>query len=358
MTRTDITTALSEVRDAVEAPPVDRVAFQARVRAERRRRTTGRAGTALAGVAAVSLVAAMTIGLPGGPTDGGGTTVVSGPPQELAEPTYMTGLVVDGRLVLGGPAGYVETDVAASTVEWVMDDAVLVTDARGALVVVPFGNSGLPMPQRRFYPGTAAHVWVDEASGYVAVQDDATGELLQWHAGGSWTPMEPSEQDLVLIGDLPAGDLRLESGPDGLTLHHASGVRPIGADGGVTDLDLAGDTLAVESVQDLRFFDTASGRRTLILGGTGTTGGGALSPDGTSYAATVGVELVLVDPRSGRVTDVGGPDGGLGEIFWTAPDTFVGVARGEGTRSLWECRTDGSCTELYVDPSDTLQLSK
>ena len=43
MTVTEIREALTEVRDATPVPHVDRLSFERRVRAERRRRTTGRA---------------------------------------------------------------------------------------------------------------------------------------------------------------------------------------------------------------------------------------------------------------------------------------------------------------------------
>ena len=55
MTSTEIREALTEVQHAVEIPPVDQLAFRARVRAERRRHVASRA--VLAGAAAAVLAA-------------------------------------------------------------------------------------------------------------------------------------------------------------------------------------------------------------------------------------------------------------------------------------------------------------
>ena len=60
MTTTEIREALLAVEQAVDVPPADQVAFQARVRAERRRRTAGRVLVAAAAAAAV-----VTAGLAG-----------------------------------------------------------------------------------------------------------------------------------------------------------------------------------------------------------------------------------------------------------------------------------------------------
>jgi len=63
MTTTEIREALTEVQHAVEIPPVDQLAFRARVRAERRRHLASRA--VLAGAAAAAVLAAGAVSVAG-----------------------------------------------------------------------------------------------------------------------------------------------------------------------------------------------------------------------------------------------------------------------------------------------------
>ena len=59
MSATEIRETLTEVRDAVAVPPVDRLAFARRVRAERRRRTAGRVLVAGAAASVVAVGASL-----------------------------------------------------------------------------------------------------------------------------------------------------------------------------------------------------------------------------------------------------------------------------------------------------------
>ncbi len=88
----DIHETLHRVAEDTTPPLVDELAFQARVRQERRRRTTGRAALAVASVAAVAVVAGPLVALgtpdeiePGPAT--GGTAISEVLPQQ---PVYFT----------------------------------------------------------------------------------------------------------------------------------------------------------------------------------------------------------------------------------------------------------------------------
>ena len=104
MITTEIRDALRAVEQAVDVPPVDRLAFRTRVRAERRRRTAGRA---LVGIAAAGALVA------GGVTarailadpDGAPVAVTPGEPGEVLTETVF--FVLDGRLTALDPDGTV-----------------------------------------------------------------------------------------------------------------------------------------------------------------------------------------------------------------------------------------------------------
>ncbi|WP_244929963.1 hypothetical protein [Nocardioides sp. W7] len=343
---TEIRTALTEVRDAVEAPPVDRVALQVRVRAERRRRTTGRAAAGLLGVAAASVA---VVGLAAVLRDTSPpTTDVAARP--LANPQHLVGMVVEGKLVVGGPDGFDATEVPARNVLGDLTDLIVLTDPTGALVGVPVdgGRAGEP---ERLIPGVVDYAWLD-SSGVLRAQR-ADGAVVRGTLRDGW------ETDLAPTGNLYLvdGRTRVESDEDGLSLRREQEVlRRIPGGGGVTDGSLAPGTLAVETVRGVRFYDATTGRRTAAVASS-DGGSGRLSPDGSRYARVADGVLTLVDPRTGEVESVEGPSSYNGNVAWTSADTFVVVSRGQGGNSLWECGTGSrACRELYRDPSGTLKL--
>ncbi len=125
MTGTDVRDTLHEIGHGVVAPELDRLAFQAEVRRERRRRTGGRvlvAGAAAACVGGIAALAAGVLpgsaGLPGPPVAGSAAT------GEVGGVVYA---IVDGRLtawdgVAATPLGQVE-GLLGSTQEqvWAID---------------------------------------------------------------------------------------------------------------------------------------------------------------------------------------------------------------------------------------------
>ncbi len=102
MTTTEIRDALRAVEQAVDVPPVDRVDFQARVRAERRRRTAGRA---LIGVAAAAALVAGGVTARAVLDDPDRTPVADVPVQPDEVLTETVFLVLDHRLTALDPDG-------------------------------------------------------------------------------------------------------------------------------------------------------------------------------------------------------------------------------------------------------------
>jgi hypothetical protein len=344
MTGTEIREALTEIRDAVPVPPVDQVAFRARVRTERRRRTTGRALAAVAGLAAASAVVTGVVGVVRDPAPP--ATVAAAP---VASPEQRVGFVVGGRLVVGGPGGYRETAVPARNVLGVTGDLLVLVDGTGALVGVPVDADGRPGPERRLLAGVVELAWLDGSDGTVYVVD-AARRLRSWSPGdGGWATLPPAEGDLFLVDT----GHRVESAPDGGTLV-ADGVRRALPSGdGISGGGLAGSVLAWETMRALRFYDADTGEQLLRLPGEWH---GALSPGGTSYAGSHAGRVRLVDTGTGSTAVVAGP-ASLDGVTWTAADTFVGAERADDGTTLWECRADLlTCTRLYADPTGTLQL--
>jgi hypothetical protein len=350
MTPTEIRTALSDVRDAVDVPPVDRLAFQARVRAARRRRTTGRGVVAVAGLAAAAaLVAGALQALP----EESEPPVADQPAAAVADPTLVVGFVVQDRLVVGGPGGFTETDIPARNVLGVLDGVLLQADYLGALVAVPVDEAGVPGEPERL--ATIDRAYLDPAGARVVVE--TAGVYRAWSPGAGWTDLEPSDGFAIAFD----GDRRVVSASDDptLTLIGVDGpVRSLPVDRGVTDRDLVAGVLALETFHGARFFDADTGRLLSRVRGEGTIG--RLAPDGSTYARRADDGVVLVDPRTGRRTPVETEVGVTANgIAWTGPETFVVVTRDDaGQGALQECdAVERSCRLLYRDPSGTLKLT-
>lgn len=345
MSATEIREALNEIHAAVDVPPVDRVAFERRVRAERRRRTAGRVVVATAVAASVATVAGVSVSVlnrdPAPPTSVAAAAVT--------DPEQLVGFVVDGRLVVGGSDGYHETSVPARNVLGVIDEMLVLTDGAGALVGVPVAADGTPGPERRLLSDVIAYAWLDRGDGTIYVVDEL-GRFRSWSPGDErWTTQPAPHADLYLVDS----GHQVESGPGGATLVADGLRRALPSGGGITGGGLAGSVLAWQTERQLRFYDADTGRRLARVPGEWS---GALSADGSSYAGSHDGRVSVVDTRDGTVTDVSGP-ASLAGVVWTSDATFAGGERIADATTLWECRADTlSCTRLYADPSGTLQL--
>ncbi len=137
MTTTEIREALTEVQHAVEIPPVDQLAFRARVRAERRRHVASRA--VLAGAAAAVLAAgAVSVAhlVDGG--QGRDVPVASGAPESGGRVVSETvWFVRNGRLTALDPSGEVhDLGLRSEGVVGWTSERVYAVDAESHVVVL------------------------------------------------------------------------------------------------------------------------------------------------------------------------------------------------------------------------------
>ena len=364
MPSTEIRAALAEIQHAVEVPALDDLAFRARVRTERRRRYAGQAlaaGTVAAAAAAVVAGFALS---PHGPTPSG-HRVVQGPAASTAPAPTPEGPAVvrlDGRLEVlqPGDGGYA-SDLRIQQVvgRTSAGDAVVIGDD-ALLWRVPLaadGEPGDPVPLADARP--VVNAWLDKAGTTVAfvTRDD----LMHLRPLGA----DQDTETIPLLGqqtDLVAtdGTAWIEDEGDRLSLrypHESFEVRvaadPVGA-------ELAGHTLAVLTTGGVEFHDAADGGLRFARADVPS---GALSPDGTAYAARVGDGLRVLDTTTGAVHELRGvgPDLVPTSMTWQDDDRFLVLAMSTvrtGNLVLLDCSVARSaCDERYDDPTGTLEIA-
>jgi hypothetical protein len=361
MTSTEIRETLTEVGHAVEVPPVDAVTFQARVRGERRRRTAGRAALATVAAASFVVAAAAVVDLVGRPD----SPQVTSTPSADRLPRHLVGFVVDGHLVVSGPDGQHVTDVPARNVLGIARGQVLLADGTGALVAVPVDASGVPGAPVRLLEGEVHQAWLDRTGDRLSATDAHDRLLGKDLDADGWTQLRGSGPSVVAAGE----GSWVESDRDGLTLRTDGVAHPlVTGHGGVYGTQIAGRTVMVQSGSGVQFYELSGERRFGNLGGSL----GALSPDGTAYAAVADAPerangmnpaVFVMDTTSGDerpVTGIPADQAGDGVVEWSAGDTFVVVTRAltSTERTLWECSVaTGACLATYVDDTGTLQLT-
>lgn len=365
MTPTDLSTALTDVRDAADVPPVDRVAFQARVRAHRRRRTAGRVAlaTTAAGVAAAAAAVLPGAGL-GGDADGGAPDVAEGPTAAVDLPLTAPVWFVQGqRLTALDPAGTTHRlDVEVeSVVGWTTEHVYALT------------TDGILVGAATRWDAERSRLWVDAEHpvtplpvGGAALSGD--GRFLAWTQDGA-----------VTVSDLKAGTTEVDdldgataiasvgaagvlvSGPRELTLR--DGERevdvplPDGAD--AADAQLALDRVLVplrDGRSQLWDVSGPSARLEATLDGVGRLGPYAERTALLSGSpASLGV--VEVGPGGSMDLTVSGLEGLVPEEARWADETLllVSVRDAEGTPQLVACDIGMDCAPLPVDGEAGLQ---
>jgi hypothetical protein len=323
VTDTDLREAFRAVADAVPVPPVDRVAVERRVRRARARRRT-----ALVGVAAASAVVA---GLALRPH-------AAEAPVATAPAATSVPVLVDGELASVDSAGAIErTGLRIAHLVGISQGAVVGFSGDGDLVRVR-GEEVVRItdqPVRVAYPAGPGIAY-QTYDGEVAWSGPGTPERLAWSYAGIGRLMAASAEDVV-------------GGTDrGLTLHTPeSAVRLDRTVEPASRVELAGDTVAVVD-GTTRFFSLDG---TVRANAAAT---GSLSADGSTWA---GADGVLTDTATGATTRVPGSAGSAadGVATWWADAATFWLVRDAGTaRTLSLCAT--SCTEVYRDPTGTLQL--
>jgi len=345
MTTTEIREALLAIEQAVDVPPADQVAFQARVRAERRRRNAGRT---LIGVAAAAAV--VTAGIVGNAVlDEPTSTPLANTPGE----TEVTGVgdtvffVLDGQLTALDPRGVVHDlgQHSEGVIGWTKDRVYALDDDSHITVrrteppfdVVP----GAPTP---------------DPVQSVALSGD--GRYLAWLGNDNMVhryDLKADREDLEfqvfdnasIAGVADGGVLVADAG--GLSLRDANGEVPIpvanGGDGWASDVarDLVTVTAAPEAS---RLYDLSEGSAQLV---DTFAGSAVLGP----YAERVAV--IVPEPADRARVEVwdGGtltPVTGLDDIIPTAvrwaDETTLLVT---GRDALYACDIELRCGQLPVE---------
>jgi len=373
MTGTEIREALTEVRDAVEVPVVDRVAFQARVRSERRRRTAGRA---LAATAAAAVVGVAVWAVQPGDTprtdDAPPVAVDSNPSAPAPAPVSLEGrltvLMADGNGSYG----------SAIRVEEVLGRAadgvvVILTDSR--VVLVPMHRDGqLVRDQSRWTDlgaGAVQRAWVAEDGTTLAFQDlDGTVHVRRIGSGRDLLTAK-LDQESMLAAATPDGFVEV-TGDQRVLLHRpgATTELSLGSDRSLTSafgVEAGGDTVAVPTDRGVTLLDARDGSS--LPGDLGGTVGG-LSPDGRHYAGGADEEALdtgkarapfVLDTATGQPVELHGLAArGILDVAWQDDDRFLvlgGDAARPGDRILWDCSVAlRGCEERYDDPTGSLEI--
>lgn len=355
MTRTEIQTALDEVGGAVAVPEIDRLAFQVRVRAERRRRTTTRALAATGVAAAVVTAAGVALsGTVGGADDSSHVTNGSSAGPSAAGLRETVWFVRDGELTALDPTGRLhDLGVASEGVVGFTSERVFALDDESRLVVRAVTYEG----------ETRAATFAEERSpvagavSSVALSGD--GRYL------GWLDLSGTARRL----DLKAGrvDLRVEVGAN-------STVTSVGADGLLVsedgDLSLLGDGTAVPVPVQGDGYGVASdlangyvlvqdrdGRSRLYDINDGATlertfdGSAELGPYGERVAVLAeepgeGSGLTV---WGGEAMAVAGLEGRVEQARWADETTLLVSARDGDGSALYVCDLELRCSALPVD---------
>jgi hypothetical protein len=355
MSPTDLHTALIDVHDAVDVPPLDRVGVQVRARAHRRRRTAGRAAV---GVAAALVVGGVAWAVPGGGAPDRATPAPSSEKGRLREPVLAEPVwfVQDDRLTSLDPTGDVQHYAAdVDTVVGWTDDRVYAIASGTRRLVVGETTWDAGRGELSFAFGDPP---TDKAVGSAALSGD--GRFLAWTVADYLTFID-MEADTTTSTQVRAGTVVegvsaagvLLASPGAMDLFLDARYRSIPApDGEPAVAALAQDHVLVRWPDGgSRLYDLASGEVVPVATYPGPT---ALGP----YAERVAV--LTGDPVDLRVLEIG-PDGGgvrvtgldgivLDEVRW-ADETHL-LVRGHDAADLpglWGCDIDMTCRQLAVD---------
>ena len=344
MSTTEIREALLAIERAVEAPPVDHVAFQARVRAERRRRNAGRA---LVGVAAAAAV--VTAGMAGNAVfgDPSNTPIANTPAETATSVSRTVFFTLDNRLTALDPQGVVHDlqQYSEGVIGWTEDRIYALDDdsqirvrrAEPPFDIVP----GAPTPdpvQSVALSGDGRYVAWLGLDGMMHRYDlEADREDLEFSVA----------QDSFVAG--VSADGVLVASRSGISLRDAAGGVAIPVQGDLDGWasDVAGDLVVVnESLDRSRLYDLSEGSAQLVETFPGSA---VLGP----YAERVAVIVPESADRArvevwdgGTLMPVSGLDGVIPTAVRWADETTLLVT---GRDALYACDIELKCGRLPVD---------
>lgn len=349
MTPTEIRSALTEVRDATEVPVVDRVAFQRRVRAERRRRTAGR--TVVAGAAAAVVVAGVALaGLGGGDDERRVDTGPAGSPTAGGQVRETVFFVLDGRLAALDPAGEVHDlgmrseGVLGFTSEqaYVLDD-----DSRVVAWAVSYDEESRAASFDRVASPVLEPVQRAALSG--------DGRYLGWTGLDDVShryDLKAGREDLTVEGDPQTAVA--DVGSDGLLLHTRGGLElraagstievPVADEEAGTSSQLAfGHVLVNEPDGRSLLYDVRGGEAALV---DTLPGSGLLGPYAERVAVTGEGWVEVWD--GGTVLQLTGLEAMPEQVRWADETTLLVAGRDASGAGLWACDIELACRALPV----------
>lgn len=356
MTTTEIREALHEVAAAVPAPGLDRVAFQDRVRAERRRRTGRRAAAAVAAAAVAVLVGTLAAtGLPG---EGRGTDVADAPDGPAAGPTAPVPVSLEGRLaVVAADGGVARSDLRIEEVTGATGSGVVVVDRDSHVRLVPLSGSGAATSfgrPRDLVGAPVQSVQVDQAGlvlGFVDLDD--TLHLRELGADDDFQAAAVAAADRVLAVD--GNRWTTYSEAEGLVLHEGGTSTMVGTEFPAATAELDGQTLAVGTSDGVEVFEASNGTprfggslgaEVSALGAGGTLVVTATSQDQSDRGMSAGIWVL--DAFTGAQEPLHGYDGGPARDLAWVDDDEVAVLAGSGRDELWACSVAAARCELRL----------
>jgi hypothetical protein len=375
MTTTEIREALHEVAAAVPAPAQDRVAFQDRVRAERRRRTGRRAIAVVAAAAVAGLVGTLAVSGPLG--DGRGTDVADAPDGPAAGPTAPVPVALEGRLaVVAADGGVARSDLRVVEILGTTAEGVVVIDRNRHVRLVPVTGSGArtTFGRPRDLVGDAVQSAHLDKQGLVLGFVDRD-DTLHFREVGVLSDYQTDllEPDDTVLG-INGGAYVTRSQAAGLVLHYRDereqsvvefASRQVASSFPAIVAELADLTLAVGTSDGVEVFD-ASPAATPRFGGSLGGSVTSLAPGGDLVATATGSEqsdqgmsvgVWLLDAITGEQVPMHDYEGGpAGDVAWVDDDEFA-VLAGSGGDELWVCSAvDRRCEERLSGPVGTVRL--
>jgi WD40 repeat protein len=343
-TELDIRTVLRQAADAEQAPAIDQLGFDRRVRRQRRRRRVGLTAAVAAGAAVALLVPLAVENIDSDP--GAASAPAAGGPNP---PAYFA---VGSQLMMLDKTGTVrEVDFQTDGIVGPTANGVLLYGMDGRLARLRIEPNGdvehleLPTTERL----RQALVSEDGTQAVVASMSDL--DLVVYDlASGRVVDRVPDIEDFpiydfsdrLLYSD--NGDLWLGAGEDAIRLPTPDGPASVG-----------GDIVAVSGFDETtHLYDVSDGSPVQVRQVPGRTG--EVSPDGRYYVAAVeeeGSPVQLWERATGDLRPFTGLTGESEQVRWLDADTALAVV---GTL-LFVCEASTlGCVEVYDAGTSDIQL--
>lgn len=371
MTNTDIHDALHSVGHSVEVPNLDPAGFATRVRRVRTRRTATRVGgAALVLATVVTGGIAVASWLPGGAED---TSPVVDDPNVVDDFSWdnrQLMLVVDGRLVVTAPQDAGEVRGAGVPVERLLEThgpfATVLTPEGGVRLLV-VNSSGEVKRSQDLEEGPVRAAWSPGGGGGLAFVTESGDTRVQPTGEDEPSQLLPDvAPDVAALATFGNGNVVFAwaEGSKLWVTTPAGDVATSEATFDITDIDIAGPTMAVQTDDGVEIHDLDGKLRYGSLGGRV----GALSTDGHWYASgstqlnldegmTRG--LWMVNATQGTIEDF--PLGGTGpvtDVWWLDEDRFFVQVDDDGS-TLYDCSVSAfACQAVLSSPTRTVELAQ